>query len=182
MITANSVIGASRQSVSPPIGEPRSARKLESNPKVRHIASVSTIAATKEGTNLKHLAATALISTMLVSYAGAETRTYGSIDLTGLARASWDLNPLGESNAMVCNVNGPDGFLTIRARPNSNSKANRRLKRLAIVVVDTRERAGKWVKVVTANRTHSPNGRPQQFKNLHVTGWAHSNYLCDFLD
>ena len=131
---------------------------------------------------MKRLAATALISTFLVSFAAAETRTYGSVDLMGLARASWDLNPLGESNAMVCNVNGPDGFLTIRARPTSSSKANRRLKRLAIVVIDTRQRVGKWVRVVTANRTHSPNGRIQQFKNLHVTGWAHSNYLCDFID
>ena len=131
---------------------------------------------------MKQLAATALVSTFLVSFAAAETRTYGSVDLTGLARASWNLNPLGESNAMVCNVNGPDGFLTIRARPTSSSKANRRLKRLAIVVVDTRNQVGKWVKVVTANRTHTPNGRLQQFKNLHVTGWAHSNYLCDFID
>ena len=37
--------------------------------------------------NVKRLAATALISTLLISYAGAETRTYGSIDLTGLAKA-----------------------------------------------------------------------------------------------
>ena len=131
---------------------------------------------------MKQLVATALVSTFLVSFAAAETRTYGSVDLTGLARASWNLNPLGESNAMVCNVNGPDGFLTIRARPTSSSKANRRLKRLAIVVVDTRNQVGKWVKVVTANRTHTPNGRLQQFKNLHVTGWAHSNHLCDFID
>lgn len=131
---------------------------------------------------MKRIAASALISTFLLSFASAETRTYGSVDLTGLARASWNLNPLGESNAMVCNVNGPDGFLTIRAQPNSSSKAKRRLKRLAIVVIDTRERVGKWVKVVTANRTHSINGRPQQFKNLHVSGWAHSNFLCDFID
>ena len=137
---------------------------------------------TKESINVKRLAATALISTLLISYAGAETRTYGSIDLPGLAKASWNLNPLGESNAMVCNVNGPDGFLTIRAQPNSNSKAKRRLKRLAIVVVDTREQVGKWVKVVTANRTHSPSGQSQPLKDLRVTGWAHSNYLCDFLD
>ena len=131
---------------------------------------------------MNRLAATALISMLLISPTSAETRTYGLVDLTGLARGSWDLNPLGESNAMVCNVNGPDGFLTIRARPTSSSKANRRLKRLAIVVVNTRERVGKWVRVVTAHRTHTPNGRPQQFKSLHVSGWAHSNYLCDFLD
>ena len=131
---------------------------------------------------MKRLAATALISMLLISPTAAETRTYGLVDLTGLARASWDLNPLGESNAMVCNVNGPDGFLTIRAHPTSNSKANRHLKRLAIVVVNTRERVGKWVRVVTTHRTHTPNGRPQPHKNLHVSGWAHSDYLCDFLD
>ncbi len=48
----------------------------------------------------------------------AEYATYGEVELTGLAREnSWPLNPPGNDNAMVCNVNGPDGFLAIRAEP-----------------------------------------------------------------
>ena len=123
-----------------------------------------------------------IITTILSPPALAENRDYGEIYLSGLARDSWHLNPRGEDNTMVCNVNGPDGFLTIRARPTSSSKANRRLKRLAIVVVDTRQVKGNWVRVLTAHRSHTPAGRSQRHKDLHVTGWAHTGFLCDFLD
>ena len=41
---------------------------------------------------------------------------------------------------MVCNVNGPDGFLSIRSGPGSDFEAVRKLKRLAIVEVDDSER------------------------------------------
>jgi len=112
----------------------------------------------------------------------AEDASYGAIDLTGLARNSWGLNPEGEDNAMVCNVNGPDGYLTIRAEPSSKSAPMRKLNRLAIVVVDTRVRDGNWVRVITAYRTHNKHGERQALKNLPVSGWAHDGYLCDFLD
>lgn len=112
----------------------------------------------------------------------AETATYGSIDLTGLARASWPLNPLGESNAMVCNVKGSAGFITIHKKPSASSASARKLKRLAIIVVDTKQRRGNWVKVMSAHRTHSVKGSPQSFKDLPVKGWADDRFLCDFLD
>jgi hypothetical protein len=112
----------------------------------------------------------------------AENRTYGSVDLTGLARQSWPYNPAGEMNAMVCNVNGPDGWLAIRSGPGTRFEAKRKLKRLAIVVVDTRKIRGNWVRVVDAYRTHSIKGRRIKTKSLHVKGWTHTKYLCDFLD
>lgn len=112
----------------------------------------------------------------------AETATYGSIDLTGLARDNWPLNPPGENHAMVCNVQGADSFLTIREQPSAGSASARKLKRLAILVVDTRQRRGNWVKVLSAYRTHSVKGSPQSFKDLPVKGWANDGFLCDFLD
>ena len=112
----------------------------------------------------------------------AETATYGAVDLTGLAKDSWNMNPPGLSNSMVCNVNGPDGFLTIRSKPSADSSSVRKLKRLAIVVVDTSQQRGDWVRVTDAYRTHTTAGQSQALKNLPVKGWAHSNYLCDFLD
>ena len=116
--------------------------------------------------------------------ASAEFATYGQIELTGLARNSWPLNPPGESYAMVCNVNGPDGFLTVRAGPNAGTSANRKLKRLAILTVDTSQRQGHWVRVLGAHRNVSEAGLPLAggYKELPVTGWAHDDYLCDFLD
>ena len=123
-----------------------------------------------------------LLSPLLTQSASAETATYGAIDLTGLARADWQYNPPGESFAMVCNVNGPDGFLTIRAKPSSKSASNRKLKRLAIVTIDTSQRVGRWVRVLTAHRDHTINGQRQNYKSLHVSGWAHDGYLCGFLD
>jgi len=113
----------------------------------------------------------------------AEERTYGDIDLTGLARASWGYNQPGIDNAMVCNVNGSDGYLTIRDGPGSSYASNRKLNRLAILEIDTSNRDGNWVWVRTAYRSHSKEGyRLSQDKDLHVTGWAHDSYLCDFLD
>lgn len=115
--------------------------------------------------------------------ASAEEADYGQITLTGLARESWPLNPAGLDFAMVCNVNGPDGFLSVRAGPGTDHKVKRRLKRLAILEVDTRARQGNWVQVTTAFRSHSDRGTPlKSNKDLHITGWAHDGYLCDFLD
>ena len=112
----------------------------------------------------------------------AEDRTYGRISLTGLARNSWHLNAPGPQAAMVCNVNGPDGWLAIRSGPGNGFKANRKLKRLAVVEIDTSQRQGRWVRVLTAFRDHTTSGRPQAFRKLNVVGWAHDGYLCDFLD
>lgn len=118
----------------------------------------------------------------MASSALAETATYGDVDLYGLSRNnSWPLNPPGNDFAMVCNVNGPDGWLAIRSGPGTNFTAKRKLKRLSILEIDTRERKGHWVKVRTAHRDHTPNGRLQAHKNLHVTGWAHDDHLCDFI-
>lgn len=128
------------------------------------------------------LFAVVLFSTVSGSPALAETATYGSVDLTGLARNSWPLNRPGESNAMVCNVKGPDGFLTIRKSPSASSASARKLKRLAIIVVDTRIRSGNWIRVLSAHRTHTVQGSRQSLKDLPVRGWAHDRYLCDFLD
>ncbi|MCI4664429.1 MAG: SH3 domain-containing protein [Neomegalonema sp.] len=113
----------------------------------------------------------------------AEERTYGAVTLTGLAKKSWAYNPRGESATMVCNVSGPDGFLAIRSGPGTDYPVERRLKRLAIVVVDTSRVRGAWVAVTDAYRTHSETGRAlASSKPLTVLGWAHSNYLCDFID
>ena len=127
------------------------------------------------------LMASALAFSSSMSF--AEEATYGEIDLTGLARNSWGYNAPGSDSAMVCNVNGPDGYLTIRNGPGSDYASNRKLNRLAILDIDTSDRDGHWVWVNTAYRTHTKNGRRlAKDKDLYVTGWAHDSYLCDFLD
>ena len=123
------------------------------------------------------------VGLLLFSFSAmAENRTYGQVWLTGLARNSWHLNSPGLENAMVCNVNGPDGFLTIRACADTSCASERKLERLAIVVVDTSQRYGRWVRVVDAYRSVDKYGRPlSKVKNLTVQGWAHDGYLCDFI-
>lgn len=111
----------------------------------------------------------------------AEEAVYGEVFLSGLARDSWHLNSPGVSSAMVCNVNGPDGFLSVRAGPGTDFEIRRKLNRLAIIDVDTRKRVGNWIAVVTAYRTVTKNGQSQPYKSLHVAGWAHDGYLCDFI-
>lgn len=111
----------------------------------------------------------------------AEQAEYGAVWLSGLGRDSWPLNPAGPSQAMVCNVNGPDGFLSIRSGPGTDYAQNRALKRLATITVDTSDRRGRWVRVLDAYRDVSPEGKPQNYVSLSVTGWAHDGYLCDFI-
>ncbi len=122
-----------------------------------------------------------LLPLLLAFPAMAEEAEYGSVWLTGLARDSWPLNPPGEQFAMVCNVNGPDEYLSVRAGPGTEYEIRRNLKRLAILTVDTRQRQGHWVKVVTAQRNTDTEGNDILFKDLHVEGWAHDGYMCDFV-
>jgi len=97
---------------------------------------------------------TALVLVLATPVAQAETRTYGRVDLGGLARdTDWPYNAPGLSYAMVCNVNGPDGFLSVH-----------------------------WVRVIDGHRTHTKDGVPQDFKPLTVSGWAHDGFLCSFID
>jgi hypothetical protein len=124
-----------------------------------------------------------LAACLVAGSAAAETADYGRISLGGLARdTSWPYNAAGVSFAMVCNVNGPDGFLTIRTGPGSDYASARKFNRLVVVEVDTRQRQGNWVRVLGGYRNHDKNGKPQEYKNLPVTGWAHDGYLCSFLD
>jgi hypothetical protein len=123
-----------------------------------------------------------VFAALLALPAAAEEAVYGDVDLTGLGRKDWPLNPsFATHNAMVCNVNGPDGFLSIRGGPGSDFKAVRKLNRLAIVEVDDGERRGRWVRVLNAYRTVSPQGYDVPLKELPVQGWAHDGYLCSFL-
>ena len=113
----------------------------------------------------------------------AENAVYGRVELTGLARESWPYNQsTPEQYVMVCNVNGPDGFLTIRTGPDTSFPKARALKRLATVVVDISRRQGHWVRVVEAFRGVTEDGVFQDLKLLPVQGWAHDGYLCDFIE
>ncbi|MEP5154693.1 SH3 domain-containing protein [Planktotalea sp.] len=124
-----------------------------------------------------------LIALFLAAPVVAEEAVYGSVYLGGLDRdVTWPHNDFNEHNSMVCNVNGPDGFLTVRSGPGSDFKKVRAFKRLAVLVVDISERRGNWVRVVDGYRTHTSEGVPQDFKALPVSGWAHDGYLCSFLD
>lgn len=123
------------------------------------------------------------LSIFLGTIGNAEQANYGNIELTGLARIDWKLNPQSRvQGGLVCNVNGPDGFVSIRSGPGTSYKIKRKLNRLAYIEVDTHARKGRWVKVLTADRSYSKNGKPIKHKSLHVTGWVHDNFLCSWLE
>lgn len=127
----------------------------------------------------------AVTAALFLSIAGptwAEQSIYGDVDLTGLARESWPYNSAyPEQYAMVCNVNGPDGFLTIRSGPGASFSKVRVLNRLAVVTLDISQRQGHWVRVLDAHRQVTKDGIGQTPKHLPVQGWAHDGYLCDFI-
>ena len=116
----------------------------------------------------------------------AEYATYENVELYGLSRENSWLAPdfeHGYTTSMVCDVNGPDGYLAIRSGPSTNRSIKRKLKRLAIVVVDTNRISGdgRWIKVVDAYRTHDTNGfQYDETIELPVNGWASTRYLCDY--
>ena len=124
----------------------------------------------------------AVVAAMLLSPAAAtaETAVYGEVELAGLARVNWPLSSIAQLDAMVCNVNGPDGFLTVRSGPDTSYPKVRAFNRLAILTVDIREWSGNWVRIVDGYRTVSKDGYSQPVKELPVYGWAHTGYLCDF--
>lgn len=127
-------------------------------------------------------AATAALFLCLAVPTLAEQAVYGEVDLTGLARESWPYNSAyPEQYAMVCNVNGPDGFLTIRSGPGASFPKVRALNRLAVVTLDISQRQGHWVRVLNAYRQVTKDGIGQNPKHLPVQGWAHDGYLCDFI-
>ena len=116
---------------------------------------------------------------MLAAGASAEERVYNDIRLTGLAAPQWGPgDPL--ATPMVCNVNGPDGWLAVRAGPGSDHEIRRKLKRLVVFEVNKDERVGPWVRVWTAYRLTDQDGRRIAKKSLHVEGWAHTGYLCSW--
>lgn len=110
----------------------------------------------------------------------AERAQYGSVMLVGLARDYWS-GGSSRAQAMVCNVNGPDGFLTVRSGPGTNYSKARAFNRLAILQLDTSQRRGRWVRVLGGYRITTKDGAPQGRKNLPVQGWAHDGYLCSFI-
>ena len=124
----------------------------------------------------------ALACTLPGGPAQAEQATYGAVELTGLASRDWHLNKPGLENAMVCNLKSAQAALPVRAGPGNQHAVRRSFHRLAILVIDTRNRERQWVRVASAHRTHSPQGRRIKFKALPVQGWANSKFLCGFLD
>ena len=125
-----------------------------------------------------------LVALVFSGSVSAEWATYENVELYGLSRdGSW--NEVGSKYrySMVCNVNGDDGFLSVRSCASTDCKIKRNLKRLATVRVNITQtkQNGNWVRVTTAFRTHTEDGfQYDETKDLHVSGWAHTGYLCDF--
>lgn len=112
----------------------------------------------------------------------AEQRSYNNVLLRGLARDFWVQQPDAKAwRAMVCNVNGPDGFLSVRSGPGTDFKVVRSFKRLAVIDLDLTEWRGRWMRVTGAHRHMSPEGNPVARRNLPVQGWVHDGYLCAFV-
>ena len=82
---------------------------------------------------------------------------------------------------MVCNVNGPDGFLTVRKGPGTSYEKVRAFERLAVLRVDITQRQGRWVRVIDGSRSVRKTGESQAYRHLPVEGWVHDGYLCSFL-
>ncbi|WP_298857688.1 SH3 domain-containing protein [uncultured Sulfitobacter sp.] len=123
-----------------------------------------------------------VVAALCAAPVAAERRSYGDVLLRGLARDFWVQQPAAKAwRAMVCNVNGPDGFLSVRSGPGTGFKVARSFERLAVIDLDLTERRGRWVRVTGAHRQMSPEGIRVQRRNLPVQGWVHDGYLCAFV-
>lgn len=92
----------------------------------------------------------ALGAALFAAPAMAERGDFGEVYLNGLSR---DQIEQGTSEiAMVCNVNGPDGYLSVRSGPGTQYKVKRNLKRFANVEYDPTSRQGCWVRILDAYR------------------------------
>lgn len=120
-----------------------------------------------------------VVAALCAAPAAAERGDFGEVYLNGLARDQIESG--SPENAMVCNVNGPDGFVSVRSGPGTEFKINRNLARFANVQYDPASRQGRWVRILDAHRQTSASGGPHPYKPLPVQGWAHDGYLCDFI-
>ena len=112
----------------------------------------------------------------------ADTGCYGDYCMNDTINNYYDFYthfPGAEVSVWVCNVNGPDGFLSVRDGPGTEYPILRKLERFANVTIDSDDRIGSWVRVLSADREISKNGYDQEYVDLHVAGWAHENFLCD---
>ena len=95
-----------------------------------------------------HLTALACVLALIAPPAMAERGHSGNVYLKGLARDVWPDSGLWR--AMVCNVNGPDGFLSVCAGAGTNFEVVRSFNRLAVLNLDLSQRRGRWVRVTGA--------------------------------
>ncbi len=114
--------------------------------------------------------------------ATAERGRVGDLTLGGLAReVEWPGQRPGYAYAVACNL--ADGAtLAVRAGPGTDHAVTARIERYTTLELDTRERAGAWVRVVGGDQSHAPDGRRRAYKSLLIDGWAHDSYLCTFTD
>lgn len=102
--------------------------------------------------------------------------------IIGLARdGSFTLREGPWPTVMVCNLDDPQDYISVRTGPGEEHAIARSLNRFAVVVVDASQRQGNWVRVLGAGRTEDVHGDTVDPVDLPVTGWAHDGYLCDFL-
>lgn len=128
---------------------------------------------------MKALIAIALLAGSLMAH--AEYGDYGYVSLDGNSLENGALRPPGLSDVMVCDVNGKDGWLAVRTAPWIADNILRKLERLAILRVDSQQRSGRWIYVREAYRTVDKNGfYIGGVKTLGVSGWVHTDHLCDF--
>lgn len=131
---------------------------------------------------MNYAIAMAMILLLIAGPGQAERAVYGEIELTGLARENWGVNPPREVIAMVCNIQQTDGSLAVRDGPDTRSPVVAELNRLAVAIVDTQHRRGSWVRLVNAYRRYTVQGESQDYFDLNVAGWVNDGFLCDFLD
>lgn len=126
-----------------------------------------------------HLTALACVLALIAPPAMAERGHSGNVYLKGLARDVWPDSGLWR--AMVCNVNGPDGFLSVCAGAGTNFEVVRSFNRLAVLNLDLSQRRGRWVRVTGGYRNVSQQSNPVARRDLPVRGWVHDGYLCAYV-
>jgi hypothetical protein len=128
---------------------------------------------------MKTLIALALLAGSFMAH--AEYGRYGFVSLDGNSRDNGALKPPGFADVMVCDVNGPDGFLAVRTAPWIADNILRKIERLAIMRVDSQQRSGKWIYAREVFRTVDKFGfGVGGTKDLGASGWVHTDHLCDF--
>lgn len=131
---------------------------------------------------IRFIGVAAMLACASMATATDVTEERGVVLLTGNVWADGARESI-KGRAMVCNLKNADSFLSLRTGPDSTATEIAKLNGMAIVSL-TGETQEKWARTeeIVFEVAQDGNLLPEDNRGtLHITGWVHTDYLCNYM-